>query len=196
MAVANRDDENVSILLGDGDGTFTPADPATIPVGAVPGFIAVGFSNADSNLDMAVANERDVAVVFILLGDGDGTFTRAPDVGVGLQPVYIAVGFSNAGSNLDMAVANEDDDDVYILLGDGDGTFTPANPATILVGNAPNSIAVGFFDADSNLDMAVANEDDDDVSILLGNGDGTFTAAANDVPVGDRPLSIAVGTFN
>ena len=63
------------------------------------------------------------------------------------------------------------------------------------VGDAPSSIAVGLFNADSNFDLAVANSDDHTVSILLGNGDGTFTHAAK-VEVDTAPSSIAVGDFN
>ncbi|MGD1838895.1 MAG: hypothetical protein ACPKPY_12670, partial [Nitrososphaeraceae archaeon] len=95
----------------------------------------------------------------------------------------------------DLAVANQMDDDVSILLGNGDGTFV--TPATdFQVGRDPVSVAVGLFDADSNLDLAVVNQFDDDVSILLGNGDGTFVTPATDFQVGEEPVSVAVGNFN
>ena len=63
------------------------------------------------------------------------------------------------------------------------------------VGDGPFSLAVGLFNADDNLDLAVANINGDNVSILLGNGDGTF-GTANNFDVGDQPSSVAVGLFN
>ncbi|MGD1836248.1 MAG: VCBS repeat-containing protein, partial [Nitrososphaeraceae archaeon] len=96
---------------------------------------------------------------------------------------------------LDLAVPNLFDDDVSILLGNGDGTFV--TPATdFQVGDAPVFVAVGLFDADSNLDLAVVNQFGADVSILLGNGDGTFVTPATDFQVGEEPVSVAVGNFN
>ena len=115
--------------------------------------------------------------------------------------MFITVGLFNSDSNLEMAVANIDEADVSIRLGNGDGTFTlPADsPPDVEVGNNPGSIALGFFNADSNRDMAVVNTFSNDVSIRLGNGDGTFTLPAEsppDVVVGSRPTSIAVGDFD
>ena len=72
-------------------------------------------------------------------------------------------------------------------------TFGPAND--FAVGDFPVSVAVGFFNSDSILDLAVANQDSANVSILLGNGDGTF-GTKTDFAVGNFPLSVAVGNFN
>jgi hypothetical protein len=77
-------------------------------------------------------------------------------------------------------VANAGDSTATILLGNGDGTFV--NKSTISVGNDPTSLVVGDFNGDGIPDLAVANTggtsifNGNSVSILLGNGDGTFTA--------------------
>ena len=78
-------------------------------------------------------------------------------------------------------------------MGYGDGTFGMAN--NFGVGTDPNSVAVGDFDSDGDLDVATANQVTDNVSILLGNGDGTF-GMANNFGAGDVPNSVAVGDLD
>jgi hypothetical protein len=202
LAVPSQIDGNVSIRLGFGDGTFTTptTSPPDVPVGDAPAEVALGLFNADSNLDMAVVvtNEGKVA---IRLGNGNGTFTSAPDVSVGDRPVAIVLDLFNADSNLDMAVVDLANGVVSIRLGIGDGTFTTptTSPPDVQVGLIPVSIAVGDINADSNLDLVVANQNDNDLSIRLGIGDGTFTTPTTsppDVIVKDLPQSVAVGNFD
>ena len=201
LAVANFLSDDVSILLGDDNGTFTE-EPTESPitVGDEPQSVAVGDFDGDDVLDLAVANE-DSNNVSILLGDGDGTFTQAVEspITVGDFPFSVAVGDFDGNDVLDLAVANVDSDDVSILLGDGDGTFTeePTESPITAVGDGPFSFAVEDFDGDDVLDLAVGNVISDDVSILLGDGDGTFTQAADSpITVGLGPFSVAVGNFN
>ena len=155
LAVANSGDADVSILFGNGDGTFgTKTD---FPVGNEPASVAVGLFNSDSILDLAVANQ-DVDNVSILLGNGDGTFGAANDFPVGDFPVSVAVGLFNSDSILDLAVAHQDSANVSILLSNGDGTFR--TKTDFAVGDSqfasPRSVAVGFFNSDSILDLAVS----------------------------------------
>jgi tetratricopeptide (TPR) repeat protein/ankyrin repeat protein len=180
----------VSILLGNGDGTFQPrVDFAT---GAQPAAIAVGDFNGDGKLDLAVANQGD-NTVSILLGKGDGTFQTHVDFATGAKPVAIVARDFNGDGKLDLAVANQDGNSVSILLGKPDGTFqTHVDFAT---GTKPAAIAVGDFNGDSKLDLAVANQTDNTVSILLGNGDGTFSAKT-DFATGNAPAGLAVADFN
>ncbi len=205
LAVVNNLSSTVSILLGNGDGTFNPATGSPINVGSVPESVAVGDFNGDGKLDLAVVNWVDEDVS-ILLGNGDGTFTPAstPTVSVGTDPNSVAVGDFNGDGKLDLAVSNYVDSTVSILLGNGDGTFTPASTPTVSVGFWPTSVAVGDFNGDGKLDLAVANYCGSDptcsspgnVSILLGNGNGTFTPAASSPSVGVYASSVAVGDFN
>jgi hypothetical protein len=201
LAVPNGGSDNISILLGDGDGTFTQAAESPVTVGDHPFSVAVGDFDGDDVLDLAVTNE-DSNNVSILLGDGNGTFTEEPTespVTVGDAPVTVAVGDFDGDDVLDLAVTNQGSNNVSILLGDGDGTFTQATESPITVGDFPFSVAVGDFDGDDVLDLAVANVDSDDVSILLGDGDGTFTEEPTESPitaVGDGPFSFAVEDFD
>jgi hypothetical protein len=188
LAVANEGSDNVSILLGNGDGTFQAA--VNYGAGTDPDSVAVGDFRGDGKLDLVVANYYSNNVS-VLLGNGDGTFQAAVNYGVS-APTSVAVGDFNGDGKLDLAVANVFSE-VSVLLGNGDGTFQAA--VNYGAGAEPAWVAVGDFNGDGKLDLAVANVDSNNVSILLGNGDGTFKAAVN-YGVGTEPVSVAVGDFN
>ena len=189
LAVANSGADTVSVLLGNGDGTFQTG--ATYGVGNGAYSVAVGDFSGDGNPDLAVANLSD-NTVSILLGNGDGTFQAQHTYGTGGGPNAVAVGDFNDDGNLDLAIANQTDNTVSILLGNGDGTFQ--KQATYATGKGPVSIAVGDFNGDGIPDLAVANNTGDTVSILLGKGDGSFPTQ---VPytVGNNPISVTAGVF-
>jgi hypothetical protein len=196
VATANLQADSVSILLGNGDGTFEPRQD--FGVGEHPVAIAVGDFNGDSQQDLATANVN-VNTVSILLGNGDGTFEPAQDVEAGLNPESIAVGDFNGDSQQDLAttdIVSGNSGSVSILIGNGDGTFQPAQD--VEVGLRPVSITVGDFNGDSQQDLVTANLDvgqEDSVSILLGNGDGTFQPTQGSV-LGEHPFSVTVGDFD
>lgn len=196
VVITNGGSNNISIFLGNGDGTFQAA--VNYPAGTNPDSVAVGDFNGDGKLDLAVANNgsNDVS---ILLGKGDGTFQAAVNYAAGTNPLSVAVGDFDGDGNLDLAVANIGSNNVSILLGRGDGTFQAA--VDYSAGTNPSSVGVGDFDGDGKLDLAVANGDPrdtgtlDNVCILLGNGNGTFQSAVN-YPTGSNSSSVAVGDFN
>jgi len=185
IAVANQGGNTVSVLLGNGDGTFAAhVDYAT---GNTPVAVAAGDFNGDGKLDLAVVNKLG-NTVSILIGDGTGGFATHVDCAAGSTPVALAVGNFNADDNLDLAVVNDTSPGAAsILLGKGDGTF-PA-PASYATGNSPVALAVGDFNRDGIPDLAVVNKGDNTVSILLGNGNGTFAAA----PAGPTLAAVAGG---
>ena len=195
LAVVNSYSNNVSILLGNGDGTFQIH--VDYPTGAQPGSVAIGDFNGDGKLDLAVVNSYSNNVS-VLLGNGNGTFQPAVSYGTGsgTGPAFVAVGDFNRDGKLDLAVANSNSTYVSVLLGNGDGTFQTA--VNYDVGGAPTSIAVGDFNHDGKLDLAVAVPvpgPSTYVSMLLGNGDGTFQTAVNyNAPY--APDAVAVGDFN
>jgi hypothetical protein len=190
LAVANSTSNTVSVLLGNGDGTFGPkVDYVT---GSTPEGVAVGDFNGDGHLDLAVTNSTS-NTVSILLGNGDGTFQAKTDYATGKQPRGIAVADFNRDGNLDVVVTNATDGTVGVLLGNGNGTFNAQLPHN--TGFNPYSVAVGDFNGDGIPDLAVANNNNDNVvSVLLGNGDGTFQAFQ--YTTGGAPVSVAVGDFN
>ncbi len=189
LAVANSEDNTVSVLLGQGDGTFT--SQPTLEVGSFPNCVAVGDFNGDGIPDLAVANLGG-NTVGVLLGKGDGTFSSAT-LEVVDSPYVVAVGDFNGDGIPDLAAANFNRATVSVLLGQGDGTFT--SKSTPGVGFNPDSLAVGDFNGDGIPDLAVANLAGATVSVLLGQGDGTFTSKPT-LKVGSYPTSVAVGDFN
>ncbi|PYN06158.1 MAG: VCBS repeat-containing protein, partial [Candidatus Rokuibacteriota bacterium] len=201
LAAASPESNTVSVLLGNGDGTFQPAVDS--PGRGTP--IAVGDFNGDGALDLALATNSQSNTVSVLLGKGDGTFQSPLTLGVGSGPYSAAVGDFNGDGKLDLAVSNSYTATVSILLGNGDGTFldTPNFPA----GNTmPTSVAVGDFNGDGKQDVAVANTSSwvcdprchwgsGAVSVLLGNGDGTFRAPLT-YAAGSYPSAVVVGDLN
>jgi hypothetical protein len=195
LAIGNLTSNTVSILLGNGDGTFgLKQDFVT---GTNPRSIAVGDFNDDGILDLAIVNNVS-GTVSILLGNGDGTFAPKMDFPVGVRPRSVVAGDFNGDGILDLAVANHDSRTVSILLGNGDGTFTPK--VDLPAGLEPYWITTADFNGDGNLDLAVVNYgsptyDQATVGIFLGRGGGAFGPM---VPfaVGWQPLSVAVGDFN
>jgi len=197
LATANIYDKTVTILLGDGTGGFTEALGSPIGIGAQPYSVAVGDFNRDGTPDLVTANYWESAVM-ILLGDGMGGFTEAlgSPVGVGGAPRSVAVGDFNRDGTPDLVTANSPGT-VTILLGDGMGGFTEAAGSPVGVGAYSISVAVGDFNHDGTPDLATANPGDNTMTILLGDGMGGFTEAADSpVGVGYVPDSVAVGDFN
>jgi hypothetical protein len=191
----------VSILLGDGNGAF--GAPAQFLVGSDPKSVVIGDFNHDGKLDLAIANNLSDNVS-ILLGDGTGNFNTATNFPVGSPgPSSIAAGDFNGDGNLDLAVANSGSgigSTTSILMGDGTGAFGP--PTDFVVGSSgsaqPYSVAVGDLNCDGKLDLAVANINETNVSVLIGTGTGTFDAALNFLVgnQGSGPISVALADFN
>jgi len=183
LAVINNDSNNLSILLGNGDGTFQTATTIALPAGIIsPEAIVTADFNGDGRTDLAVAEGYGVSV---FLGNGDGTFQSLPPIPVAGGAFGIAAGDFAGNGRVDLAVSSLLYNTVTILLNNGDGTFQTGQ--TILLGdpNDPPSlgpIVAGDFNGDGRLDLAVASvpyvlgsgSGTDDITVLLGNGNGTF----------------------
>ena len=179
LAVANTVSSDVSILINNGDGTFKAA--VNSPAGTAPQAMAAGDLNGDGKLDLVVINEGDPStgvngVVFLLLGNKDGTFQAPVQLQADRFPLSIAVADLNGDNKLDVILGDGANDGVTILLGKGDGTFQPPNAVILGSSGAVGALGVGDFNADKNVDI-VAAVSVGPVFILLGKGDGTFQPA-------------------
>jgi hypothetical protein len=173
LVVANQSDSTVSVLLGNGDGTFQAAVPYSTGSFNSPVSVALADLNGDLKLDIVTANSS-TGDVSVLINNGNGTFMPAVPYPAGSSPILIAIADVNKDGKMDLLVANSIGNNVSVLIGVGNGTFQPA--ATFPCGSGPNAIAVGDFNGDGNQDLATANFNDNTVSILLGNGTGSFGA--------------------
>jgi len=186
----------ITILLGNGDGTFA-ADGPNIDPTATFDSVATGDFNGDGIPDVMVTVGEGGAAT-ILLGKGDGTFSTLtiPMTLPNGSPEYInsfAVGDFNGDGKLDLAFAG--DFGVAIFLGNGDGTFslTPGSPVSC---NCSNLIT-GDFNHDGKLDLVGMGNYDNQITLLAGNGDGTFaTTVSSEGPDPFAYNGVVVADFN
>ena len=198
LAAANWHGNSVSVLLNNSPANATGSFQAAqnFATGYGPVSVAVGDFNGDGQPDLAVANLKSNSVS-VLLGNGNGTFQAAQDFATGSDPESVAIGDFNGDGRLDLAVANYLSNSVSLLLGNGNGTFQAAQNFTssFQFRPGPRSVAVGDFNGDGRLDLVVANGNINCVSMLLGNGNGTFQSP-QDFASGVAPFSVVVGDFN
>ena len=171
LAIANLTESgHIAIMMGAGDGTFTPAPD--VPAGRYPVSVAVADLNGDGIVDVAAANigSGDVSVLF---GQGNGSCGARVDYAVGLEPRTIVASDLNGDGAPDLAVAHRRAVGVSILLNDGDGIFATA-PAIPLDSDAV-VLAAADFNGDARQDLAISDVRGS-LLIALGLGDGTFGA--------------------
>jgi predicted nucleotidyltransferase len=175
IATANYNINNVGILLGYGNGSFTAPIMYAYIDGSHPWALATDDFNHDNKLDIIIAL-WGINQMGVMLGNGDGTFGELIlySTGSGTRPLSIAIGDFNNDNHLDITTANYGTGTVSVFLGYGNGTFTNATMFSTGIGSGPSSINVDDLDKDSYLDIIVANEVTYNVGVLYGNNDGTF----------------------
>ncbi len=163
-------------------------------VGKYPVSIARGFFDSNSTIDLAVADLQGNFVT-VLLGNPDGSFTRGASYSTALEPSSIVVGDFNGDGKVDLAVSALGAHLVEILLGNGDGTFQGARTREYPAGDGPAGLATGDFNGDGKHDLAVIDSLDNQISILLGNGDGSLQQPIH-YGTGALPRGILSADFN
>jgi len=210
VAIGNEGSNNVSMLYGYmspgyiGSGQLGPLGPPFL-TGTRPVSVVAADFNLDGYPDLAVANYGSNSI-WVLQGNGEGGFNvqapighlGTPAYGLTGPPTKLAVGDFNGDGRPDLAVLIGNT--LTVLLNTKEDTlftFAPAAGSPITVGSNPESIAVGDFNGDGHLDLAIANEDSNNVTVLLGDGTGRFTAApGSPYHTGNSPTSVAVADMN
>jgi hypothetical protein len=199
--IVGTTNNGIFVIMGKGSRKFAKAANFSSG-GRHPYGVAVGDLNHDGIPDLVVANngadeppyDYNIAV---LLGNGDGTFSKPVRYHAGVRPWQLALGDFNGDGNLDAAVVPIDGKSrIVVLLGKGDGTFSSAKAYPSGVG--PESVVAADFNGDGKLDLAVTNNANPKpchVSILLGNGDGTFQPPVK-FRVGFGPTGLITADFN
>jgi hypothetical protein len=196
LVVANRGSDNISVLLGNGGGGFHLLH--RYPVGNAPEWVALEDLNGDNNLDLVVAVTAG-RQISVRLGLGDGNFGARRHYVVGDEPRQVVIGDLNNDGDPDLAVFNRSSDYISILLGSGDGSF--ARQQHVIVGDGTTSMALGDVNGDGAQDLVISKPGVNSngwVTVLLGNGDGSFQVESNIelTSYGGGAVSLALGDMN
>ncbi len=193
IVAIDQDNDQFDVFLKLPDSECAFQDPRPHDLDGTPTAIVVADLDNDSRLDIVVAIEDDEISVF--KGVGDGNFDPiSPDnlPAAGDTPIGVAVADFDRSGAPDLAVLDSDDT-ITLLRGLGDGNFEPFSQSNIETGGTGSiRIGVGDFNGDQKQDIIVLNAGSTNLTLLLGNGDGTF-ADPDATAVGDEPLDMLVG---
>ena len=200
LLVGNADDDNLSVLLGDGRGNFRQASDSPFPAGHNPNDMVVGDMNSDGNLDLVIANHQSPYIT-ILLGNGKGGFRPAPnspyDVHSEPHPHGVAIGDFNGDGKPDVVTDSWGTNQIELLFGKGNGEIDP-RAHYFRVGRRPyERLRSADFNKDGHPDVVTTDLDADASTVLLGDGRGGFQeAVGSPFPSGAKPWEVAVDDIN
>ena len=206
LVIANSGSNTVSVLLGSEnfDGTFTEANGSPFAVGIKPTGVVIADFNGDGLLDFAVINQGD-NTISVFQGDGQGGFTPFPKSPFVLPstekgPIAVQSGTFDQSGKPEIAVLNAATQNIGIFQATGDstfnGTFAELSGSPVATGVDPVAFAVGDLNADNIDDLAVANQSQNEVTVLINDTTGVFTAAAGSpLATAATPAGVAIADF-
>ena len=183
----------VSVMLGNGDGTFQR--PGILNVGNQPTFVFVADYNLDKHLDVLVSNAAD-NTVSVFLGQGNGQFEVEATYLTGKSPSSIAVGGLGEHGFLSFVASNYTDNTLSISPANWDATFSINPVTTVQTGGEPVAMVSGDFNNDAQPDFLVVNQGDNNVSVILGQSAAGLLGKQVTYPIDGSPNAIATADFN
>lgn len=204
--MAQADPARVVTLLGNGDGTFQASTSAALGGACGPyivaGYLKIADLNGDGLLDVACLGWGGELTVYLATSASVYGPVAAYATIDGHQNLGVfTLGDLNGDGRPEMVAGNGADETITVYINNGDGTFQPgyyipaalaATPSgnTAVVG--PSALAIADVNGDGKADIVSSNDESSDVTVLLGNGDGTFTTPAAGYAVGGSPNATAV----
>ena len=202
IAVGSTSNNSVEVLIQNNSGVFS-ASMLTATGLVNTQSVALGdfFGNGRQDIAVASFDSGTTNNVAIFQNNGNGTFTLGQRISVPHANVVSITSFTQSNGRVDLAVANQTSNSVTVLLNNGSGVFSVGPDYG--VGTSPVTIKSGKFNLNNNNndDLVTANSQSGNVSVLLGNGDGTFnTTAVNTaltgIPAGGGPGKVRVANLN
>jgi hypothetical protein len=187
----NYPHSTVSVLVSTGLGTYAPCVDYNAGASTNPAALVIDDFTGDGYLDIAIA-KLSANKVYLLTGNGNGTFSPGINSNVGTSPCSIITGDFNEDGMSDIATANGGSNTISILLRlNNSGFFAAA--VNYSVSTFPAQLTKGDFNGDGHMDIATTNPLSNNVSVLTGSGTGTFSTAVNFTTTGTYPNSTMAG---
>jgi hypothetical protein len=194
LAVLGAASDDVRILLGDGDGTFTPHPNPPVDVGQNPQALVAEDFDGGGDVELVVAN-RITMDLSVLVNAGVATYVPhfGSPIAVGEEPYYLAAGDLDADGAIDVVTSNTYAGTLSVLAGGGDGTF--ADPSSLEGVSGSQGLAIADLDGDGSLDIAVAQQNAAGIGIAIGHGDLGFDAPQG-VAAGDSFIGVSTADLD
>ena len=200
VVIGSTTSDAVAVILQNSDGSFTKQELAATGLTNTQSVTIGNFGNGRQDIAVASFDNGTSNNVAIFMNNGNGTFSAPQILSVPHTQVASITAFAKSNGTIDLAVADAHDNAVTVLSNNGSGTFSIGPEYSVGAGTEPVTIKSGKFDMNNNTndDLVTANETGGSVSVLVGNGDGTFQSApiTTAVPGGGGLLKVRVANLN